>query len=61
MRFILHLHPKFVGLPDKLDIEPSNRLQMPSNIQAIPLRTKDLCAYRTPKASALKPLFLLLF
>ncbi|MBT8516208.1 hypothetical protein G6706_03180 [Polynucleobacter paneuropaeus] len=53
--------PKFVGLPDKLDIEPSNRLQMPSNIQAIPPDTMVLGAYATPKANTLNALFLVLF
>jgi len=35
----------FVGLPDKLDIEPSNRLQMPRDIHPIPLDTMVLGAY----------------
>ena len=61
MRFVLHLHPKFVGLPDKLDIEPSNRLQMPSNIHPIPFPTTTLSDYATPKANTLMSLFLVLF
>ncbi|MBT8566992.1 hypothetical protein G6652_00055 [Polynucleobacter paneuropaeus] len=61
MRFILHLHPKFVGLPNKLDIEPTNRLQMPRNIHAISLRTKVLGVEATPDLNTLMPLFLLMF
>jgi hypothetical protein len=34
---------------------------MPLKIQAIPLPTKVLDAYLTPKANTLKPLFLVLF
>jgi hypothetical protein len=34
---------------------------MPVNFHPIPLRTKVLGAYATPKASTLKALFLLLF
>jgi len=50
-----------VGLPDKLDIEPSSRLQMPSNIHPIPLNPTDLVVYATPKANTLNPLSKLLF
>ncbi|MBT8542803.1 hypothetical protein G6714_06460 [Polynucleobacter paneuropaeus] len=51
----------FVGLPDKLDIEPFNRLPIPPDIQAIPPNSNILGAYATPKANALMSLFLLLF
>jgi hypothetical protein len=51
----------FVGLPDKLDIWPSNRLPIPSKIHHIPLGTKVLGAYATPIANTLMSLFLLLF
>ncbi len=53
-------HPRtsdhiFVGLPDKLDIRPADRLPMPSNIHdTLPL-TKILSAYWTPKVNTLKP------
>ena len=52
---------KFVGLPDKLDIWPHDRLWMPVNIHPIPLRTKVLGVDATPKANTLKLLFLVLF
>ena len=34
---------------------------MQCRIHGIPLRTKDLCAYRAPKANTLNVLFLVLF
>jgi len=50
-----------VGLPDKLDNWPSDRLPMPSQIHHIPSDATDLGAYATPRANTLKPLFLVLF
>ena len=58
---MLRLHSKFVGLPDKLDIWPSNRLWMPLKISGIPPDTNILGAYATPKANTSMPLFLVLF
>jgi len=59
-------HPRtsdhiFVGLPDKLDIRPADRLPMPSNIHHIPPNTTDLGAYATPAFNTLKLLSKLLF
>jgi len=51
----------FVGLPDKLDIRPANRLWIPVKIQAIPPDTKVLGVYATPDFNTLMPLFLVLF
>ncbi len=50
-----------VGLPDKSHVQPLDRLPIPPRIHAIPLRTKVLGAYATPKANASIPLFLVLF
>jgi hypothetical protein len=50
-----------VGLPDKLDIRPLDRLPMPSNIHAIPPNIKVLGVFATPDLARLMPLFLLLF
>lgn len=50
----------FVGLPDKLDVWPSNRLPMPLQIHPIPPNAKVLSAYWTPIASTLIPLSKLL-
>ena len=47
----------FVGLPDKLDVWPSDRLPMPSKIRAIPPNPKVLGACWTPNANTLKLLF----
>jgi hypothetical protein len=47
----------FVGLPDKFDIRPSNRLPMPGNIHGIPPNTKVLGTYATPNLNTLKALF----
>ena len=55
------LRSQFVGLPDKFDIQTSNRLPMPSRIHPIPLRTKVLGVYATPELNTLKALFNLLF
>jgi DNA polymerase III epsilon subunit-like protein len=52
---------KNVGLPDKLDIRLSSRLQMPGNNHPIPLRATDLGAYATPDLNTLMPLFPLMF
>jgi hypothetical protein len=57
----MHLHSKLVGLPDKLDAEPSNYLSMPPEIQGIPPNIKVLGADATPRANTLKLLFLQLF
>jgi hypothetical protein len=51
---------KNVGLPDKIDIRLSSRLQMPVKFHLIPPNTKILGAYATPKANTLKALFVLL-
>ena len=51
----------FVGLPDKFDIWPTNRLPMPFKIHGIPPDTTILSAYWTPIASTLKSLSKLLF
>lgn len=51
----------FVGLPDKFDIRPLDRLPMPSNIHHIPPNTTDLGAYATPAFNTLKLLSKLLF
>ena len=51
----------FVGLPVKLDIWPSNRLRMPTDIHAIPPNTKVLGAYWTPDLARLMLLSKLLF
>ena len=51
----------FVGLPDKIDIRLSSRLQMPGNNHPIPLRATDLGAYATPNFNTLLSLFLVLF
>ena len=48
---------KNVGLPDKLDVWPSNRLPMPFKIQGIPPNPTILDAYWTPKANTSIPLF----
>jgi len=48
---------KFVGLPDKFDTRPSNRLRMLFQIQAIPLDTNILGVYWTPDLARLMPLF----
>ena len=50
----------FVGLPDKIDIRLSSRLQMPGNNHPIPLRATDLGAYATPNFNTLKSLSKLL-
>jgi len=47
--------------PTKWAFKPSNRLPMPSQIQAIPSRTKVLGADATPDFNTLKVLFKLLF
>ena len=57
----MHLHPKFVGLPDKFDIRPFDRLWMPRQIHAIPLRSAHIGAYASPKTNPLISLFLVLF
>jgi hypothetical protein len=44
---------KFVGLPDKLDIRPSDCLPMPSQIHDIPPDTKVLGADATPDLARL--------
>ncbi len=51
----------FVGLPDKLDVWPSNRLWIPRDIHPIPLNPTDLGAYWTPFLARLISLFLVLF
>jgi hypothetical protein len=51
----------FVGLPDKFDIRPLDRLPIPSQIQWFPPRTKVLGADQTPDLARLMLLFLLLF
>jgi len=50
-----------VGLPDKLDAEPFNRLRMPCRIHGIPFNPTTLGVYATPKANTLMLLFLVLF
>jgi hypothetical protein len=52
---------KNVGLPDKLDAEPSNRLRMPGQIHPIPLNSADLDADATPDFNSLMSLSNLLF
>ena len=47
--------------PTNFQAKPLDRLHMPLNFQAIPLRTTDLGAYATPNLNSLKLLFLLLF
>jgi hypothetical protein len=44
-----------------VSVQPTPLLPIPSNIQAIQLRTTTLGADATPKADTLKALFLLLF
>ena len=59
--FKAHIIAEFVGLPDKLDIQPSSCLWMPPNSQAIPHNPKVLGVYATPNLNTLIPLFLVLF
>ncbi len=50
-----------VGFSDKFDVQPLDRLQMPTKFHGISLQTTDLGAYRTPNLAKLMLLFLLLF
>jgi hypothetical protein len=48
---------KFVGLPDKFDFRPSNRLPMPSRIYDIPPNPKVLGVDAIRDPNTLKALF----
>jgi hypothetical protein len=52
---------KNVGLPDKFDIRPSNRLRMSNTNQRIPPDTTTLGAYATPDFNTSMSLSKLLF